>query len=116
MTYYYTVRAINDKVVSASYDTKKSITCVRKLGKAELQEFKNTSSGVEVNWKEVANAENYRVGRRAENGKWKVLTNSARKQLHGYPAEDGVTYYYTVRAINDKVVVHPMIRRRALHV
>ena len=58
---------------------------MRKLGKAELQEFKNTSSGVEVNWKEVANAENYRVGRRAENGKWKVLTNSAtRKQLHGY--------------------------------
>ena len=45
VTYYYTVRAINDKVVSASYDTKKSITCVRKLGKAELQEFKNTSSG-----------------------------------------------------------------------
>ena len=31
-------------------------------------------------------------------------------------AEDGVTYYYTVRAINGSVVVHPMIRRRALHV
>ena len=105
VTYYYTVRAINDKVVSASYDTKKSITCVRKLGKAELQEFKNTSSGVEVNWKEVANAENYRVGRRAENGKWKVLTNSATGSSYtDTTAEDGVTYYYTVRAINDKVV------------
>ncbi len=105
VTYYYTVRAINDKVVSASYDTKKSITCVRSLGKAELQEFKNTSSGVEVNWKEVANAENYRVGRRAENGKWKVLTNSATGSSYtDTTAEDGVTYYYTVRAINDKVV------------
>ena len=105
VTYYYTVRAINDKVVSASYDTKKSITCVRKLGKAELQEFKNTSSGVEVNWKEVANAENYRVGRRAENGKWKVLTNSATGSSYtDTTAEDGVTYYYTVRAINGSVV------------
>ena len=105
MTYYYTVRAINDKVVSTSYDTKKSITCVRKLGKAELQEFKNTSSGVEVNWKEVANAENYRVGRRAENGKWKVLTNSATGSSYtDTTAEDGVTYYYTVRAINGSVV------------
>ena len=82
-------------MVSASYDTKKSITCVRKLGKAELQEFKNTSSGVEVNWKEVANAENYRVGRRAENGKWKVLTNSATGSSYtDTTAEDGVTYYY----------------------
>ena len=105
VTYYYTVREINGSVVSASYDTKKSITCVRKLGKAELQEFKNTSSGVEVNWKEVANAENYRVGRRAENGKWKVLTNSATGSSYtDTTAEDGVTYYYTVRAINDKVV------------
>ena len=105
VTYYYTVRAINDKVVSASYDTKKSITCVRSLGKAELQEFKNTSSGVEVNWKEVANAENYRVGRRAENGKWKVLTNSATGSSYtDTTAEDGVTYYYTVRAINGSVV------------
>ena len=105
VTYYYTVRAINGSVVSASYDTKKSITCVRKLGKAELQEFKNTSSGVEVNWKEVANAENYRVGRRAENGKWKVLTNSATGSSYtDTTAEDGVTYYYTVRAINGSVV------------
>ena len=105
VTYYYTVRAINGSVVSASYDTKKSITCVRNLGKAELQEFKNTSSGVEVNWKEVANAENYRVGRRAENGKWKVLTNSATGSSYtDTTAEDGVTYYYTVRAINGSVV------------
>ena len=105
VTYYYTVRAINGSVVSASYDTKKSITCVRRLGKAELQEFKNTSSGVEVNWKEVANAENYRVGRRAENGKWKVLTNSATGSSYtDTTAEDGVTYYYTVRAINGSVV------------
>ena len=105
VTYYYTVRAINGSVVSASYDTKKSITCVRSLGKAELQEFKNTSSGVEVNWKEVANAENYRVGRRAENGKWKVLTNSATGSSYtDTTAEDGVTYYYTVRAINGSVV------------
>ena len=92
-------------MVSASYDTKKSITCVRSLGKVELQEFKNTSSGVEVNWKEVANAENYRVGRRAENGKWKVLTNSATGSSYtDTTAEDGVTYYYTVRAINGSVV------------
>ena len=105
VTYYYTVRAINGSVVSASYDTKKSITCVRSLGKVELQEFKNTSSGVEVNWKEVANAENYRVGRRAENGKWKVLTNSATGSSYtDTTAEDGVTYYYTVRAINGSVV------------
>ena len=105
MTYYYTVRAINGSVVSASYDTKKSITCVRSLGKAELQEFKNTSSGVEVNWKEVANAENYRVGRKSGKRQMEALTNSATGSSYtDTTAEDGVTYYYTVRAINGSVV------------
>ena len=75
------------------------------LDNVVLGKFVNIGNGVQINWKEVANAENYRVGRRAENGKWKVLTNSATGSSYtDTTAEDGVTYYYTVRAINDKVV------------
>ena len=75
------------------------------LDNVVLGKFVNIGNGVQINWKEVANAENYRVGRRAENGKWKVLTNSATGSSYtDTTAEDGVTYYYTVRAINGSVV------------
>ena len=75
------------------------------LDNVVLGKFVNIGNGVQINWKEVANAESYRIGRRAENGKWKVLTNSATGSSYtDTTAEDGVTYYYTVRAINSSVV------------
>ena len=75
------------------------------LDNVVLGKFVNIGNGVQINWKEVANAESYRIGRRAENGKWKVLTNSATGSSYtDTTAEDGVTYYYTVRAINGSVV------------
>ena len=100
-TYYYTVRALNGDMRSPSYDGNKKITCIRTLGDVELGEFKNTSDGVQINWKAVANAKTYQVYRKTPEGKWNLLTNKETGTTYTDTiAENGKTYYYTVRALN----------------
>ena len=100
-TYYYTVRALNGDMRSPSYDGNKKITCIRTLGDVELGEFKNTSDGVQINWKAVANAKTYQVYRKTPEGKWNLLTNKETGTTYtDTTAENGKTYYYTVRALN----------------
>ena len=100
-TYYYTVRALNGDMRSPSYDGNKKITCIRTLGNVELGEFKNTSDGVQINWKAVANAKTYQVYRKTPEGKWNLLTNKETGTTYTDTiAENGKTYYYTVRALN----------------
>ena len=100
-TYYYTVRALNGDMRSPSYDGNKKITCIRTLGDVELGEFKNTSDGVQINWKAVANAKTYQIYRKTPEGKWTTLTNKETGTTYtDTTAENGKTYYYTVRALN----------------
>ena len=100
-TYYYTVRALNGDMRSPSYDGNKKIICIRTLGNVELGEFKNTSDGVQINWKAVANAKTYQVYRKTPEGKWTLLTNKETGTTYtDTTAENGKTYYYTVRALN----------------
>ena len=100
-TYYYTVRALNGDMRSPSYDGNKKITCIRTLGDVELGEFKNTSDGVQINWKAVANAKTYQIYRKTPEGKWTLLTNKETGTTYtDTTAENGKTYYYTVRALN----------------
>ena len=100
-TYYYTVRALNGDMRSPSYDGNKKITCIRTLGNVELGEFKNTSDGVQINWKAVANAKRYQIYRKTPEGKWTTLTNKETGTTYtDTTAENGKTYYYTVRALN----------------
>ncbi len=100
-TYYYTVRALNGDMRSPSYDGNKKITCIRALDNVELGEFKNTSDGVQINWKAVANAKTYQVYRKTPEGKWTLLTNKETGTTYtDTTAENGKTYYYTVRALN----------------
>ena len=100
-TYYYTVRALNGDMRSPSYDGNKKITCIRALGNVELGEFKNTSDGVQINWKAVANAKRYQIYRKTPEGKWTTLTNKETGTTYtDTTAENGKTYYYTVRALN----------------
>lgn len=103
--YYYTVRALNDKVISASYDKKKNITCVKQLADVTLGVLTNTSKGVTINWKEVSGAKTYQISRRTTDGKWKTLSRKATGSSYtDKTAQNGVTYYYTVRALNDSVI------------
>ena len=100
-TYYYTVRALNGDMRSPSYDGNKKIICIRTLGNVELGEFKNTSDGVQINWKAVANAKTYQIYRKTPEGKWTTLTNKETGTTYtDTTAENGKTYYYTVRALN----------------
>ena len=100
-TYYYTVRALNGDMRSPSYDGNKKITCIRTLDNVELGEFKNTSDGVQINWKAVANAKRYQIYRKTPEGKWTTLTNKETGTTYtDTTAENGKTYYYTVRALN----------------
>ena len=100
-TYYYTVRALNGDMRSPSYDGNKKITCIRALGNVELGEFKNTPDGVQINWKAVANAKTYQIYRKTPEGKWTLLTNKETGITYtDTTAENGKTYYYTVRALN----------------
>ena len=100
-TYYYTVRALNGDMRSPSYDGNKKIECIRSLGNVELGEFKNISDGVQINWKAVAKAKRYQIYRKTPEGKWTTLTNKETGTTYtDTTAENGKTYYYTVRALN----------------
>ena len=86
---------------SPSYDGNKKIECIRSLGNVELGEFKNISDGVQINWKAVANAKRYQIYRKTPEGKWTTLTNKETGTTYtDTTAENGKTYYYTVRALN----------------
>ena len=71
------------------------------LDNVVLGEFINISSGVRINWKAVANAKTYQVYRKTPEGKWTLLTNKETGTTYtDTTAENGKTYYYTVRALN----------------
>ena len=105
VTYYYTVRALNGSVISASYDKKKSITSVNKLDNVTMEKLTSTNQGVQVKWKSVEKAKCYRVYRRTADGKWATLADKITGTSYiDKTAKTGTTYYYTVRALNDKVI------------
>lgn len=61
----------------------------------------NTSSGVKVEWPQVAGADSYRVYRRTAKGNWFYLKNVATNYYYDNTAKSNTTYYYTVRAVNE---------------
>ena len=86
---------------SPSYDGSRKIECIRSLGNVELGKFTNTSNGVRINWKAVANVKRYQIYRKTPEGKWTTLTNKETGTTYtDTTAENGKTYYYTVRALN----------------
>ncbi len=103
-TYKYTVRAINNDIKSSFKETEGllylSVPAVK---------ISNSAKGVNVSWTKITGAINYAVYR-AEftNGKWsswKVVsrTGSVTNYVDS-TVNSGVTYRYTVRAINGKTM------------
>lgn len=72
-----------------------------KTPKASAGVVKN---GIKVKWSNVSGAKNYRIYRRTSSGKWTTLkTVTARtSSLTDTKAKKGVTYLYSVRALNGK--------------
>lgn len=102
-TYRYTVRAVNEKVMSTFTA---SATLVR-LAETKVT-ISNAKTGVTVKWGKVAGAKNYIIYR-AEyvNGKWSSWKNMGSKANNVLSWTDtsalsGTTYRYTVKSTNGK--------------
>lgn len=103
--YYYAVRAQNGNSVSQGYDTKKSITCIREMGKVKINSLTDVGSGVNVKWDYLYGADTYRVYRKEADGRWICLkTGIKRNTFTDTTAKKQNTYYYTVKPENGEVV------------
>ena len=97
-SYYYAVRAYRGTMLSSF--TGKLIAYTKGLGIPQIS-LASTSTGVEISWEQIANAEGYYVYRRETSGSYKritALTNGATTNYVDTTAVDGTSYYYAVRA------------------
>ncbi|MBO5857167.1 MAG: hypothetical protein J6Q87_02860, partial [Clostridia bacterium] len=105
-TYRYTVRAINGKVAStyAASNTLLNLAQPKTTVKA-------VSNGVNVSWTQSTGATGYTIYRMEYNAKtkkwsgWKNMgtAKASKKSWVDKSAKKGVTYRYTVKAVNGKV-------------
>ncbi len=107
VTYKYAVRAINGKSKSSYIESDGMIF----LSVPQVK-IANNSSGLKVSWGKTDGAKAYTVYRSELNTKtnkwtsWKTLTSDVegtKKSFIDETAKSGVTYRYTVRAVNEKV-------------
>ena len=70
-----------------------------------LEDFINTETGVQINWRPVLNAIVYRIYRRRSGERWGAIAHNITETSYtDTTAVEGETYYYTVRALNGKVI------------
>lgn len=102
--YIYTVKACNGKNVS-SYIA--DGFTVKYLSTPKLSKIKSSKSGVTVTYGKVTGATGYAIYRKTGNGGWVKLTTVSGNGKTSYldkTAKKGVTYTYTVRAVNGKYI------------
>ena len=102
-TYIYTVRGIasDGKSLSTGYD-KNGVTATALPATVKLTGAKASGSSIVVTWSKAEGAVRYRVYRQAAGeSSWTTLTSSATGTSYtDKKAKAGVTYTYTVRALN----------------
>ena len=99
--YQYTVRAVDDNVLSQYYDGKTVVS----LNAPKLS-IANNIGAVTVKWSKIDNADGYYVYRANENGSWvKVATVKGVNTLsfNDKDVVSGKTYKYTVKAYDGTV-------------
>lgn len=108
ITYRYTVRAVNtfDGVVSrgkAAYPTMTGKTLLKKVPSFRGTAVSDTQ--IELTWKAVEGADQYRIYRKNSKGAWRLLVIADGKNLSyrhqstsNYPVEGNHIYEYTIRA------------------
>lgn len=97
--YIFTIRCVtNDGTKAMSgYNTTGWTTTYIATPAAPV--LKNTKNGIQVSWKRVAGAANYRIFRKIGNGKWTGIAFS-NKAYVDKTAKNGVTYTYTIRCVS----------------
>ncbi len=106
--YFYTVRAYyreNNQNIYGSYDkTGKGVTA--SLATVALKSVTTKSGQNTVEWNKVNGADGYIVYRKTNGGSWSTLATlkgtDTTSYMDGKSLTAGVTYYYTVRAYQDK--------------
>jgi transcriptional regulator CtsR len=75
------------------------------LSTPKLSKVTSGKSGVSISYSKVTGATGYSIYRKTGNGGWVKLTTVKGNNKTTYldkTAEKGITYTYTVRAVNDK--------------
>lgn len=96
--YYYCVKAYNGNVLSGY--TEASIFYI----KAPVVTVRKSAQGVKLSWKKSAGAKKYIVYRKTPTGKYRAVKTVTAKTLSwtDKTAKKGQTYYYIVKAVNNK--------------
>ncbi len=72
------------------------------LNVPEVTSVAGSANGVEVKWNTVKFADSYNVYRKISGGSWLFLKNVTGNTYTDTTAENGKTYVYTIRALNEK--------------
>ena len=96
--YYYCVKAYNGNVFSGYTET--DILYI----KAPVVTVSKSAKGVKLSWKKSAGAKKYIVYRKTPTGKYRAVKTVTAKTLSwtDKTAKKGQTYYYIVKAVNNK--------------
>jgi len=96
VTYYYSINAAGGNITSSDSQN----VVIRYLAAPQVSDVQNAIDAVYIKWNEVAGATGYQVQRRTEKGSWEVLSTVAETSYKDTEAENGVKYYYSVKALN----------------
>ena len=97
--YSYTVRCLDSwGNLSSVYDP--AGRTIRYLAAPAIGSITNTVAGTRISWGRIAGAVKYRVYRKSAGGSWSALGDTEAASFTDTAAEDGMTYRYTVRAID----------------
>ncbi len=109
-TYYYTVRAFRgeeDRAFANTYSSAYwsdfespgvSAATVYEISTPKLKKATASDGTITVTWNEVSDADGYRVYRKPSGGSWGGIASTNELTYTDSQVENGVTYYYTVRA------------------
>lgn len=99
VTYYYTVRALDANGTLISwYDSGQPIT---RLSQPQIKSISNEGSSATISWNAVKGAYKYKVYyRRSTSNTWRSLTTTTSTYCKDSGFAEGITYLYTVQAID----------------
>lgn len=103
-TYYYTVRAAYDGVLSSFTSSSGLLYLAQPTPTAA-----NEAGGIRVSWDQTAGAQGYKIYRRTESGNWSTIATVKSGSTLTYldtavKGASGQKYFYTVRAYNGSVL------------
>lgn len=100
--YTYTVRCVDSETASfiSAYDKKGISIVYGYCNQPVLKGLSVSNNGIEITWEAVDGAEQYRVFRKTEGGKWERVADVKGTECIDDGVEKGKTYFYTLRCLS----------------